>query len=116
MTDRIPSWRTPDGELGAEGWIQLGNDPPKLYWMHGPSYRCVSVEHRAGGQHYDGPRAGWYAICSVHDDNGNPTGEYTQLGPFALFTEGMTEGRRIRRHILAERKDVSIADQGELFP
>lgn len=107
-------------EHAEEGWSVIPDAAGHIaqwYWVHVPSNRSISLDEYADKCVIDrcGARgAGWFVSVRAHDEHGNPTaGEI--LGPYPLFTEAMTVARAQRRHILAERRDVAIAEQVALF-
>jgi hypothetical protein len=97
-----------DPELVAEGWTVIDDRGFWLLWCHPPSQRTVTVEARDGVS---------VVLTTRHDELGNPVEDGTHaLREFALFGEALQAGRAVRRSILAERHDVTIADQLPLRP
>jgi hypothetical protein len=97
-----------DPDLAAEGWVVIDDRGLWLLWTHTPSFRSVVVEAREGVS---------VVLTTRHDELGNPIEDGSHaLREFALFGEALQAGRAVRRSILAERNDVTIADQLPLRP
>ncbi|HEY2512776.1 MAG TPA: hypothetical protein VGI39_18040 [Polyangiaceae bacterium] len=107
-------------EMTDEGWIVPGGD--HIYWLHPSSSRSVSVEGpiargRCGSPCW-GPEPaspetrGYWVACREHDEHGNPVeGKGYWVESYGV---AVRQARALRRSLLEERADVSIADQIEL--
>lgn len=95
-----PDARDLGPELDAEGWLSMGDDLAIIY-LHGPSRRSVSIVPQ--------PAGGYWVGTTQHDEHGNP-GEGDGLY-LASYGEALRQARAQRRALLAERRDVALADQ-----
>lgn len=97
-------------EMEAEGWTPAGDS---LMWLHPPSFRVLVVRPSVMGDDL----SPWHVICQVFDESSNPSeapGDASQ-STLPSLARALLFARAVRRSILADRKDISLTEQLDLF-